>query len=383
MRGRLHILHVTKRYPEAAGGDASAVLGLERTQRRNGHRVTVVTSNCSSIVGGPHIHKFGLPMSEAALDRISLRRVLSCLWGVVWGLRLLWSERPDVVHAHAPDLGASLALPARILGIPHVLTLHGTSIGNPMFGQKSRLERILVRVGHYDRLFTVDPQALPLLKGLTRTPPLFIPNGVAIEEFPEWQPPAHGARLLFVGRLEAVKNVDVLLTAVAEARARGCEAALDIVGSGQLYAELRQRATDLGLKEHVQFVGQRTHREVAQRLAMAAALVLPSSYEGFPMVLLEAWASGVPVIATSVAAIPKVCTNGEDALLVPPQDSFALTQAIITLLEDPVLASRLASAGHRKVQHYSQVAVNTQLEEHYWVMLSRCRQSLRREGSCS
>jgi len=241
----------------------------------------------------------------------------------------------------------------------------------------------LVRAGHYDCLFTVDPQALPSLRGLAHTPPLFIPNGVAIEEFPEWRPPAHGARLLFVGRLEAVKNVDVLLTAVAEARAQGCEAALDIVGSGQLDAELRKRAADLGLEEHVQFLGQRTHREVAQRLAAAAALVLPSSYEGFPMVLLEAWASGVPVIATSVAAIPEVCTNGEDALLVPSENSFALAQAIITLLKNPTLAGRLASAGHRKVQHYSHAAVNAKLEEQYWDMLSRYRRRLPREGNCS
>ena len=189
MKSELHVLHVTKRYPEAAGGDASAVFGLERAQRRNGHRVTVVTSNCSSIVDGPHIHKFGLRISEMALDQISVRRILSCLWGVVWGLRLLRSERPDVVHAHAPDLGASLALPARLLGIPHVLTLHGTSIGNPMFGPRSWLERVLVRVGRYDRLFTVDPQALPSLSGLSRTSPLFIANGVASEDFPERRPP--------------------------------------------------------------------------------------------------------------------------------------------------------------------------------------------------
>jgi glycosyltransferase involved in cell wall biosynthesis len=252
-----------------------------------------------------------------------------------------------------------------------------------MFGRKSWLERILVRIGHYDRLFTVDPQALQVLEGLALTPPLFIPNGIAAEEFPAWQPPAHGARLLFVGRLEAVKNVDVLLTAVAEARARGCAAALDIVGTGRLYAELQNRTAELGLEQHVQFVGQISGTEVAQRLATAAALVLPSSYEGFPMVLLEAWATGVPVIATRVAAIPKVCSDGQDALLVPPQDSFALAEAIITLLKNPILADRLASAGHRKVQQYSHTAVNARLEEHYWSIVSRGRRRSPMRRGCS
>ena len=373
MTSELHILHVAKRYPKSAGGDATAVFGLEQAQRRNGHRVTVVTSNCSAIDDGPHVRKFGLPILEADLDRISPRRILSCLGGIAWGLRLLWRERPDVVHAHAPDLGASLALPARILRIPHVLTLHGTSIGNPMFGRKSWLERVLVRIGHYDRLFTVDPQALPFLQDLSQAPPLFLPNGVAAEEFREWRPPAEGARLLFVGRLEAVKNVDVLLAAVARARARGCAASLDVVGSGRLEPELRKRAADLGIADHVQFLGQRPREEVAERLAAAAALVLPSSYEGFPMVLLEAWATGAPVIATSIAAIPEICANGEDALLVPPQDTAALTEAVITLLNDRVLAERLGSAGHRKVRQYSHAAVSARLKDQYLTLVARRR----------
>lgn len=371
MTNGLRILHVTKRYPQSAGGDATAVAGLAQAQRRNGHLVTVVTSNCGAIDDGPHIRKFGLPISEVALDQIGTRRILTCLWGALWGLQLLWRERPDLVHAHAPDLGASLALPARILRIPHVLTLHGTSIGNPMFGRKSWLERFLVRLGNYDRLFTVDPQALPSLEGLTQAPPVFIPNGVAAEEFPERRPPADGGRLLFVGRLEAVKNVDVLLAAVAEAHARGIAASLDIVGSGRLDAELRKRAADLAISDHVQFLGQRPHKEVAERLAAAAALVLPSSYEGFPMVLLEAWAAGAPVIATSIAAIPEVCAHGEDALLVPPGDAAALTEAIITLLKEPALAKQLACAGHRKVQQYSHTAVNARVEDQYGIVLSR------------
>ena len=180
-----------------------------------------------------------------------------------------------------------------------------------------------------------------------------------------------------------MKNVDVLIDAVAEARVQGCAAALDIVGSGQLYTELRNRAANLGLEEHVRFAGQCPPEDVAQWMASAAAVVLPSSYEGFPMVLLEAWATGVPVIATSVAAIPEVCVNGDDSLLVPPQDSSALADSIITLLKDPALADRLAFAGHRKVQQYTSAAVNAQLEEHYQAILAPGRRRPQRERRCS
>lgn len=367
----MHILHVTKRYPKAVGGDARAVLGLEREQHLNGHRVTVVTTNCSSINNDPHVHKFGLSISDEALDQVSLKRILSCLWGILWGLRLLASERPDVVHTHCPDLGFSLALPARLLRIPRIVTLHGTCIGNPDFPMKSRLERLLVQFGHYDRLLTVDPEALPALEGLTHEPPLFIANSVAVEEFLEWQPSTHGARLLFIGRLEAVKRVDVLLAAVAEARAHGSDATLDIVGSGHLQMKLQHYAAELGLGEHVHFFGRRSHEEVAQRLATSAGLVLPSDHEGFPMVLLEAWASGVPVIATTVGAVTQICTDGEDALLVPPKSVSALAQAIVALLKDPVLAAQIAAAGRRKVEQYSPVKVNGVIEEHYRAIIDR------------
>ena len=366
----LHVLHVTKRYPGSVGGDATAVAALERALQGHGHRITIVTSRSPSIVRRQNVHQVGLPSSDAALDHLGPARVLSCLWLMLWGLWVLRRERPDVVHAHAPDLGAAMALPARALGVPRVLTLHGTSIGTATKGFKPRLERLLVRLGDYHRLFTVDPVTLPHLVGLARATPEFVPNGVTVTEFPAWQGPRPGARLLFVGRLEAVKSVDVLLAAMKLTRSQGCTAGLDVVGAGRLEPGLRRLASELELDGSVAFLGTLARADVVARMVGAAALVLPSSYEGFPMVLLEAWAVGLPVIVTAVGAVPEVCSHGQDALVVGPQDPTALAGAIATLLADPSLAKRVGACGHRAVKSYSEQEVGAYMLRQYLQLLS-------------
>lgn len=360
----MHVMHVTKRYPTSVGGDATAVAALERALRNNGHRVTIVTSRTPSITRRKNVHRLGVPGSDETLDRVGLTRILSCLWTMLWGLRLLLRERPDVVHAHAPELGAAVALPARLLRIPRVLTLHGTTIGRPECGSKAQLERLLVRTGDYQRLFTVDPQSLPGLAGLARAPALFIPNGVTLDDYPVWRG-GQNARLLFVGRLEAVKGLDILLRAIAAARAQGCDAALDIVGAGRLESDLRALASHLQVSEHITFAGECPHEQVLARMADAAGLVLASRYEGFPFVLLEALAVGLPVITTSVGAIPEICTDGQDALIVPPGDVLALARAIMTLLSNQALAHRLGVAGTRTVAQYSNETVSARIEQQY------------------
>jgi glycosyltransferase involved in cell wall biosynthesis len=366
----LHVLQVTKRYPGAVGGDATAVAGLERALQGHGHRITIVTSRSPSIMRRHNVHQIGLPSSDAALDHVGPARMLSCFWTMLWGLWVLRRERPDVVHAHAPDLGAAIALPARALGVPRVLTLHGTSISTAAKGLRPRLERLLVRLGDYHRLFTVDPVALPHLVGLARTAPEFVPNGVTVTEYPAWRGPRPSARLLFVGRLEAVKSVDVLLAAMKLIRSQGCAAGLDVVGAGRLEPDLRRLASELDLDDSVAFLGTLARADVMERMVSAAALVLPSSYEGFPMVVLEAWAVGLPVIATAVGAVPEVCSHGQDALVVDPQDPTGLAGAIATLLADASLAKRIGGCGHRAVKSYSEQEVGAYMQRQYLRLLS-------------
>jgi glycosyltransferase involved in cell wall biosynthesis len=156
--------------------------------------------------------------------------------------------------------------------------------------------------------------------------------------------------LLFVGRLRLRKGVEVLLHALAALRARGIAARLAIAGDGEHRAAVERALADLDLGGAVELLGRCDAARIARLLAGARALVVPSIYEGMPLVVLEAMAAGVPVVASSVSGIPEVVVDGETGWLVPPEDPAALAAALAVALEDPAEAARRGAAGRRRVE---------------------------------
>jgi glycogen synthase len=163
--------------------------------------------------------------------------------------------------------------------------------------------------------------------------------------------------LLFVGRLRIRKGVEVLLAALRELRARIPGATLRIAGDGEHRAALERKAADLGLGGAVTFLGTRDAGQVRELLAGAAALVVPSIYEGMPLVVLEAMERGVPVVASAVSGIPEVVVGGETGWLVPPEDPAALAAALEEVLTDPLEARRRGEAGRRRIDERYRPAI--------------------------
>ncbi|MFB6151949.1 MAG: glycosyltransferase family 4 protein [Haloarculaceae archaeon] len=170
-----------------------------------------------------------------------------------------------------------------------------------------------------------------------------------------------GRRVLYVGRLVPVKGVDDLIDAVGSLAAAGRDVALDVVGTGKSEADLRARAAESPAADAVTFHGFVPFGpDLFDRYREADAFVLPSHSEGFPNVVLEAMAHGVPVVATRVGGIDEVVTDGETALLVPPGDSEALADAVGRLQDDPGLRARLVRNGVELAREYT---VERQREE--------------------
>lgn len=172
-----------------------------------------------------------------------------------------------------------------------------------------------------------------------------IPNGIDVEEFhpPDkrakedarkaWGIPADAFVIGGVGRLVPQKNFDLFLEVAAQVAASRPEVLFVIAGTGPLEGELKGKAVRLGLSDRVRFLGH-----VANRTGLYHALdvlMMPSEFEGTPMVLLEAMASGLPIIASAVDGIAEVCTHGEDALLVSPGRGDAFASALCNLIQDP------------------------------------------------
>ena len=162
-------------------------------------------------------------------------------------------------------------------------------------------------------------------------------------------------QIIAVGSLQEYKGHTYLIQACRLLLDEGVDFQCSIVGGGELAADLQRTIEKLGLAEHVSLLGPKTEAEVAHLLAQAQCFVLPSviiasgKMEGIPVVLMEALASRLPVIATHISGIPELIVDKQTGLLVPPRDSGALMKGMIWMKDHSQEASCMADAGCKKV----------------------------------
>lgn len=171
--------------------------------------------------------------------------------------------------------------------------------------------------------------------------------------------------LINVGRLNAQKGQGILLAAAARVVKSYPQMRLSIVGDGELRDMLDAEIARLGLEQNVHLLGWFDSASVRQSIANAKGLILPSFAEGLPVVLMEAMASGRPVITTTVGGIPELVRHGKDGWLCPAGSEDALVEAMIELLEAP--AQRVEAIGRsaraRCLEHHDISVIATQLKE--------------------
>lgn len=263
----------------------------------------------------------------------------------------------DLLHVHCayPDaVGAAAA--ARLLGLPYLVTVHGSDVN--VYAQRRTLRpQIAWALRHAAGIVAVSPALQERVRELTApfAPPtacipcagfdgrVFRPQRIPAAEAQEAAPRAPGRVVLFVGRLDPIKCVDRLIEAWALLRARGALSAPDrlvIIGDGPCRPALER----LGAGAPVRFTGSIAQGEVADWVARAAALCLPSRNEGTPNVVVEALACGVPVVASRVGGIPQLVRDGVNGLLAAPGDAAALADALAAALARTWDARRIAES---------------------------------------
>jgi glycosyltransferase involved in cell wall biosynthesis len=166
--------------------------------------------------------------------------------------------------------------------------------------------------------------------------------------------------LIVVGTLKEQKGHCILIEAAPEIIARFPNLRILLVGDGALRETLQAQVGSTGLDPHVRFLGSRN--DIPDLLGASDLFVLPSLWEGLPMALIEAMASGLPIVATSVSGTQQVMIPGETGLLVPPGDPVRLREAILSLLEDPLRARQMGEAARRRVE--TAFSARKQAEEH-------------------
>lgn len=254
--------------------------------------------------------------------------------------------RPDVVHAHV-YMGGLIGAPlARAWHAPLILSEHYSGF---QLGTLHAAERLLARLALRAATIVCPPSA-SLRRALEPLAPRarfrVVPNPVDTAQFHPGDTPRGGDRLLFVGNLEPVKGLPDLLAAVAILRRARTDVCLDVVGGGAHRAEYEALARRLGLTGVVAFRGPLPKPAVAEAMRAADLLAVPSLTETFGTVVVEALASGLPVVATRVGALPELL-DAPAGRLVAPGDPEELAAALERALDggggdDPVAVARAA-----------------------------------------
>jgi glycosyltransferase involved in cell wall biosynthesis len=377
----MRILHVTKKYPHAIGGDATCVFHLEKQQALAGHKVFILAANCPEIVDKPNLYKFGLSGVAAEWDKVSLKRVVSLFLLFFTAPLALRKARPEIIHTHAADLGFIVSLWAKAFKIPVIHTCHGITFPYRFFGLLKRIPEFLcLKFAFFDKIITVDKSSLPFFKkyGLRKYVYQHI-CGVDIDEFRKAKAGIQEAaerrktRFIFVGRMDPFKGLEYLLQAAAELKKKNPAFEVWIIGDGPLKKELSALTFRLGLKEEVTFFGAITDRKrLMEKYCAADIFVLPSVWEGFPIVILEAWAAGLAVIATDACGINALCVDKENALFCIPGDVASLHYAMAAVTADKDLRLRLAKNGNRlAMDNYTWSQLADKLGIYYSQLLER------------
>lgn len=334
------------------------------------------------VAGTSTIHPLVTQAIQAGLDARQLQDTTKFGLQTVRHIRRrLEQERYHLVHTHDYKTNLLAGVAARRADVPAVATVHLHTRTTWRLRVYRLLDLLVLRF--FPKIIAVSDclRRELLTAGLPEQRIVTIHNAIDVEAVQSvgsdamtaWrrrlgiQP--HQPVVTLVGRLSPQKGPDTFLEGAVQIARAFPETRFLVVGEGPLRRQLEQKATTLGLRERLCFLGYQA--EVLPLIALSDVVTLPSLNEGLPYVLLEALALARPVVATPVGGIPEVITDGRTGLIVPVRAPDALATAICRLLKNPDEAKRLGEAGRLRImQDFSLPVMIRRVVEVYHDVLS-------------
>jgi glycosyltransferase involved in cell wall biosynthesis len=396
MAGRRRVALVASSFDPHTGGVESHVRHVARVLAARGSAVEVWTVDRGERLGtrrvdGVLVRYLPTPQPSSRPGDVARFALSAPGAALAWG-RAFRSFRPDVLHVQCFGPNGAYALGLRTLTrTPLVVSSHGETFADDhaVFEHSRLLRAALERsIGVAGAVTGCSRVVADDLVRFGAPDAVVVPNGVDLaghdvawhdvagHDLAEHRPeddaaageparsPVREPVVVAVGRIEHVKGFDLLVDAFASSALRD-RARLVVVGDGSEAAALRRRVASAGLTDRVELPGRLDPAEVAARLAGADVVVVPSRADAAPLVVLEAWRSGRPLVATVRGGPPEIVTDGVDGVLVDPQDTQALAAAVLGLLDDPERAERIGAAGRRRVEDFTWERVVDRYEDLY------------------
>ena len=270
------------------------------------------------------------------------------LW-YIWHLsRWLKRIQPDVLHMHNETALFYGTLAGRLAHVPILIYTEHDGVFPRGFLARWMNRRLIKRLTHTVAISNAVRELWCDSDGIELKRVKVVPNGVpgnAATSRQARQRDATCIRIGTVGRLSYEKGTEMLIEAFGLVREHLPKSKLVLVGDGPERSRLEQMTLDRGLTDCVDFLG--TRNDVPALLTSFDIFVLPSRSEGLPMALLEAMATGLPIVATAVGGVPEAIRDGKSGLLIPPEQPQAIADALIRFASDEALRNSIGSAARQ------------------------------------
>jgi glycosyltransferase involved in cell wall biosynthesis len=355
----MKILLLNSEYPPVGGGAGNASANIARLLVSMGNDVLLLTSRFGSLPQDEMrdgVRILRVAALRRRVDRSTVVEQLSFMLAAAFRtLGIAGQFKPEATLAFfGLPSGAVAWMLKKIFDIPYVVSLRGGDVPGfrPYdFGVYHKLAGpFLHLIWHGASVVIANSRGLhDLAASFDSTIDIpIIPNGVDLEKFSslahDWSPP----HLLSVGRVVHQKGLDLGLQALAGIK--DLEWEWDIAGDGPALSLLQAMAAEHGLQDRVRFLGWQTQEQLRQLYSAANLFLFPSRHEGMPNAILEAMASGLPVVATRISGNEELVADSETGSLVPAEDVESLRESLRVLLPRAELREEMGRAARRRVE---------------------------------
>jgi glycosyltransferase involved in cell wall biosynthesis len=346
--------------PKWLAGTEIATYYLADHLAQRGHEVHVITSHdadlpCLSEESGFYVHRIAWP-------EIRFLGIVTFWARICLRIRRI---KPDIVHAQSFSIAVPAIISKGILHIPYVVWGQGTDVYLP-----ERFTRITSKpiLRNADAALALTEDMKQKMQRIYDREVSIVPNGINLERFKissGGTTESNTKTILFVGRLHPVKGVQYLIEAMTIVHQEMPDAKLVIVGDGKERPRLEELAERLDLNSCIQFVGQVPQERIPEAMHQADVFALSSLSEGFPVVLLEAMAAKLPIVATNVGGLPNIVEERVNGYLVSAKSPDEIADRILILLQNDELRERISANNRDKAELFAWSKIAVKVEKEY------------------
>ncbi len=395
----MNILYVTQFFSPSGGGGEVVFSELVKGMARRGHDVHVICFQLSNF-------------KDDYLDRVAVHRIKPVLENkggspppitknisyivnaILKGTKIIRKKKIDLIHTNNFSPVIPGIILAKIHKIPVLTTVHvvlTTSSQNywKKWAAQQNISRISSLIGpRFEKMAVKLPNDVihavsnatrnELLKFGAKPRIVVIPNGIDLtdHEILEYKKCDYENYVLFIARLIFYKNLDVVISSFKKVVKKLPDAKLIVVGDGPMRESWEKMVSELGLNENIEFTGFVSHEKKFELLSRCSALLVPSPYEGFPMVLLEAFAMSKPVLVADVKPYDEIVREGIDGFMLPAHDPDRWSERIIYLLSNKTICENMGTKGRQKVENEFNISNVVQRMESLYIELCSQRRGL-------